>query len=343
MPHYEGYAREGFACAGNWIIDHVRLIDHYPKEDGLAFIREESRSTGGCAYNVICDLRAIDPELPLYAIGVVGEDDDGHFILDDCHKRDIDTFQLVAAEEALTAHTEVMFSQASSRRTFFYHPGANNLLDMAHFDFDHCLAKWLHLGYLLLLEKLDQPDAQFGTRAGRVLHLAKAAGLITSVDLVTADGEAYSRVVAPALPQVDYLVINEIEAERTTGAKTRQDDVLLKDGVESAAAQLLALGVNRGVVIHFPEGGFAALKEGATFWQGALDLPPERIRNTTGAGDAFCAGFIYGCYNEWPAPKCLEMAVCSAAGNIGVAASSGGMAVKEANLDLLQRYSCRGI
>jgi hypothetical protein len=67
MPH-----REGFACAGNWIIDHVRLIDHYPGEEGLAFIREESKSTGGCAYNVICDLRAIDPDLPLYAIGVIG-------------------------------------------------------------------------------------------------------------------------------------------------------------------------------------------------------------------------------------------------------------------------------
>ncbi|MDZ7343927.1 MAG: carbohydrate kinase family protein, partial [candidate division KSB1 bacterium] len=76
--------REGFACAGNWIIDRVRVVDHYPAEEHLAFIRQESISGGGCAYNVICDLRAIDPELPLYAIGVVGEDDDGHFILSDC-------------------------------------------------------------------------------------------------------------------------------------------------------------------------------------------------------------------------------------------------------------------
>jgi sugar/nucleoside kinase (ribokinase family) len=333
--------REGFACAGNWIIDHVRLIDHYPREERLAFIREESRSTGGCAYNVICDLRAIDPDLPLYAIGVVGEDDDGHFILDDCHKRDIDTFQLVATNEAPTAHTEVMFSQASSRRTFFYNPGANNLLDVAYFDFDHCLAKWLHLGYLLLLEKLDQPDQQFGTRAGRVLHLAKAAGLITSVDLVTAESDAYRRVVVPVLSQVDYFIINEIEAERTTGIKTRSDGNLLKDGVEAAAAQLLALGANRGVVIHFPEGGFAALNDGSKFWQGALALPPDKIRNTTGAGDAFCAGFLYGGYHEWPVQKCLEMAVCCAAGNIGVAASSGGMASKETNFELLQRYACR--
>lgn len=336
MPH-----REGFACAGNWIIDHVRLIDHYPNEEGLAFIREESQSSGGCAYNVICDLRAIDAELPLYAIGAVGDDEDGHFILDDCHRRDIDTFQLFVTEEAPTAHTEVMFAQASNRRTFFYHPGANNLLSAAHFDFSHCLAKWLHLGYLLLLEKLDQPDREFGTQAGRVLQAARAAGLLTSVDVVTAESDAFPRVVVPTLPYLDYLVINEIEAERTTGIKTRQNGMLSKDGILAAASQLLAAGVNLGVVIHFPEGGMAQLKNGPTYWQGALELPPDKIRNTTGAGDAFGAGFLYGRYQEWPLPVCLQMAVCCAAGNIGVAASSGGMLSKQANLELLQKYACR--
>ncbi|MGH7602056.1 MAG: carbohydrate kinase family protein, partial [bacterium] len=222
-------------------------------------------------------------------------------------------------------------------------PGANNLFDVTHFDFDHCLAKWLHLGYLLLLEKLDHPDAEFGTYAGRVLRMAKSAGLATSVDLVTAESDAYQRVVVPVLPQVDYFIINEIEAERTTGIKTRSDGSLLKEGVEAAATQLFALGVNRGVVIHFSEGGFAARKDGSKFWQGALALPPDKIRNTTGAGDAFCSGFLYGCYHDWPVQKCLEMAVCCAAGNIGVAASSGGMAIKEANFTLLQKYACRAI
>jgi len=329
--------REGFACAGNWIIDHVRLIDHYPHEEGLAFIREESTSTGGCAYNVICDLRAIDPELPLYAIGVVGEDEDGHYILDDCHRRDIDTFQLVATAEAPTAHAEVMFSQASNRRTFFHHPGANRLLNVEHFDFDHCLAKWLHLGYLLLLEKLDQPEAEFGTKAGRVLQLAKAAGLTTSVDLITTANEKYA-LLAPVLPGIDYLVINEIEAELTCGIKTRNGNDLLKEGLIAAAAKLLELGVNDGVAIHFPEGGFAALKSGETCWQGALELPTKKICNTAGAGEAFCAGFIYGCYNAWPLAARLQMAVCCAAGNIGIAASSGGMLLKEFNLELLQKF-----
>ncbi|MDZ7292164.1 MAG: carbohydrate kinase family protein [candidate division KSB1 bacterium] len=336
MPH-----REGCACAGNWIINHLHLIAHYPDEAGLAFIREESRSTGGCAYNVICNLRAIDPDLPLYAIGVVGEDEDGHSILDDCHKRDIDTFQLVASQHVPTAHMEVMFSQATGRRTFFYHPGGNGFLDVMHFDFDHCPAKWLHLGDLMLLEKLVQPDPEFGLRAGLVLHRAKAAGLTTSVNLITAESHADHRVVLPILPQVDYLVINEIEAERITGIKTRHAGKLLNEGVVAAAMKLLEAGVNEGIVIHFTEGAFAALKKGTSSWQGALKLPSEEICETTGADEAFCAGFLYGCYYDWPLQKCLQMSVCCAAANIRVAASHGGMAVGEANLELLQKHASR--
>jgi sugar/nucleoside kinase (ribokinase family) len=341
MPYREGYAREGFACAGNWMIDHIRLIDHYPAEEQIAVIREESISIGGCAYNMICDLRAIDPDLPLYAIGVVGEDEDGHCILNDCHQRDIDTFQLVASPEAPTAHTEGMFSQASNRRTSFYYPGANNLLDVEHFDFDHCLAKWFHLGYHLPMKKLDQPDPEFGTRAGRVLHLAKTAGLITSMNLMTATSDAGQRFAIPVLPQVDYLVINAIEAERATGIRTRDENNLLTKGIAAAAAKLLEAGVNDGVAIHFPEGGFAARKDGVIGWQGSLEVPPESLRNTIGKGDAFGAGFLYGCYSEWDIQKCLQMAVCCAAGNLGVTAASRGMMIKEANLDLLQKYTIR--
>jgi sugar/nucleoside kinase (ribokinase family) len=175
-----------------------------------------------------------------------------------------------------------------------------------------------------------------------VLHLAKTAGLTTSVDLITTAKEKYASIIS-ILPQIDYLVINEIEAEFLAGIKIRQRNDLLKDGLIAAAEKLFKLGINHGVVIHFPEGGFAAFKNGAAYWHGALELPPEKIRNTTGAGDAFCAGFIYGCYNEWPAQKCLEMANCCAAGNLGHTASSGGMLIKEANFDLLQKYPCRVI
>jgi sugar/nucleoside kinase (ribokinase family) len=348
------FLREGFACAGNWIIERRHLIDHYPAEEQLAFIQHESKIIDGCAYNVISDLRAIDPDLPLYAIGVVGEDEDGHFILNACHQRDIDTFQLVASSEAPTAHAEVMLSRANCRRTLFYHPGANSLLDLEHFDFDHCWAKWLHLGCWMRLEKLNQPDAEFGAHAGRVLHLAKEAGLVTSVNLVTTESDAHPRVIVPVLPQVDYLVINEIAAEQTSGIRTRHDGELLKEGIAAAARKLLQAGVNGAVAIHFPEGGYVAVNEempiGASaastnYWQGSLVLPPENILNSAGAGGgaAFCAGFIYGCYSVWPVQKCLQMAVCCAAANLCLPTSNGGIMIKEANLNLLNKFPCRDL
>ena len=48
--------RSGIVAAGNWIVDHVKLIDVYPVQDSLANIREESANNGGSPYNVLKDL-----------------------------------------------------------------------------------------------------------------------------------------------------------------------------------------------------------------------------------------------------------------------------------------------
>ena len=61
-----------------------------------------------------------------------------------------------------------------------------------------------------------------------------------------------------------------------------------------AAGALLQQGVRELVVIHFPEGAFARTRKGEDFWQSSLKLPPKYIAGTAGAGDAFCAGVLYG-------------------------------------------------
>ena len=76
----ETSARRGIAAAGNWIIDHVKLIDVWPSEETLCNILDERRGSGGAPYNVLLDLHALDPSLPLTAIGVLGQDADGDFI-----------------------------------------------------------------------------------------------------------------------------------------------------------------------------------------------------------------------------------------------------------------------
>jgi sugar/nucleoside kinase (ribokinase family) len=114
-------------------------------------------------------------------------------------------------------------------------------------------------------------------------------------DVVSEDSDRFSKIVNPALKHVDYCILNEIEAGKTTGFKIRQPDNSLDTvALRHAAGALLQQGVRDLVVIHFPEGAFARTRKGEDFWQSSLKLPPKYIAGTAGAGDAFCAGVLMG-------------------------------------------------
>src|SRR5207244_8153060 len=122
------------------------------------------------------------------------------------------------------AYADVMTEMNCGRRTFFHHRGADALWDGAEVDFARVKARIFHLGYLLLLDALDAPDKKFGTRAAALLAAAQEAGLKTSVDVVSEDSDRFAKIVAPALKHVDYFILNEIEAGKTTGFRVRQPD-----------------------------------------------------------------------------------------------------------------------
>ena len=107
--------------------------------------------------------------------GLVGDDADGRGIRDDCVARGIDVTQLRTTAAAPTSYTDVMTVEATGRRTFFHQRGANARLDIEHFDFRTTNARFFHLGYLLLLDRLDEVEGN-ETRACEVLRRARAAG-----------------------------------------------------------------------------------------------------------------------------------------------------------------------
>ena len=51
--------RSGIAAAGNWIVDRVKVVDHWPEQDTLANIHEEGVGNGGGAFNVLVDLERL--------------------------------------------------------------------------------------------------------------------------------------------------------------------------------------------------------------------------------------------------------------------------------------------
>ncbi|MGB9601649.1 MAG: carbohydrate kinase family protein, partial [Limisphaerales bacterium] len=266
--------RCGILAGGNWIIDQVKIIDAFPRPEHLANILSESIGTGGAPYNVLVDLAKVGVDFPLFAAGLVGNDVLGKRIFDDCRKFKINTRYLHKTDKAPTSYTDVMTEKGSGRRTFFHNRGANALWDAGDIEFKKLNVKIFHLGYLLLLDELDKPDSEFGTKAARVLSKAKSAGIKISVDVVSEDSDRFARIVLPALKFTDYCILNELEAGRTTGLVIRKSDGTLDTkNLRPAAEELFKNGVSELVVIHFPEGAFALTREGKEYWQGSVNLP----------------------------------------------------------------------
>src|SRR5690348_14450171 len=163
-------SRSGLLAGGNWIIDQVKLIDVYPQPEQLGNIRGQSQGTGGAPYNVLIDLAKSGAPFPLFGAGLVGQDDLGRQILADCRSHGINPRWIKTTPKAPTSYTDVMTEQGHGRRTFFHARGANALWDGRELDnFSSVRARIFHLGYLLLLDALDAPDAKFGTKAARLL------------------------------------------------------------------------------------------------------------------------------------------------------------------------------
>jgi sugar/nucleoside kinase (ribokinase family) len=334
--------RKGLLAGGNWIIDQVKMIDVYPQPEQLANIRDQAQGTGGAPYNVLVDLAKLGAPFPLFGAGLVGKDPLGESILENCRTLGIDTRHLRATPEASTSYTDVMTELGHGRRTFFHNRGANVLWNGSELDFEKSKARIFHLGYILLLDALDAPDKVYGTKAARLLSEAQAAGLKTSVDVVSEESNRFNRVVTPALKYTDYCILNEIEAGRTAGFQVRQPSGTLDTvALRHAAGALLQHGVHELVVIHFPEGAFARTRKGDDFWQASLNVPGKWIQGTAGAGDAFCAGVLLGLHDGWAIQRCLLTGVCIAAACLAHPTCTAGVGTLDQALALAKRFKFR--
>lgn len=318
--------RSGIIAGGNWLIDHVKVIDAWPPQDALANILAESWGNGGSPYNILKGLAKLGAPFPLEGIGLVGGDADGERIIADCGRHGIGTAQLRRTNAAPTSYSDVMTERATGRRTFFYQRGANALLAPEHFDFSTTRAKIFHLGYLLLLDGLDALEGG-RPRATEVLHRAREAGMQTSLDCVSENSDRAERIVKPVLPEVDILFVNDFEAEKITGVpmRTGESHRVGRAAVESAARRLRDLGVREWVIVHFPEAVYALSGDGIGTWQSSVRVPTSEIKGTAGAGDALAAGILHGLHEGWAIGDALRLGVSAAAASLADATCSEGI------------------
>lgn len=334
--------KKGIACGGNWIVDSVKVIESYPHENTLANILAESMGGGGCAHNVTLDLAKFDATLGLYALGIIGNDGNGDYIVAQCAQfPNINTTQLLRTASDKTSYTDVFSVKGTGRRTFFHYRGANRLFTPQAVNLDNLPVELFHLGYLLLLDGMDQPDGQFRTVATRFLYEIQKRNIKTSIDVVSEDSDRFNQIVPPALNYTNYCIINDFEAEKISGIPLRSGDKILPHNLKKIAKTLFEHGVNDLVVIHFPEGAYLLGKGGAEMMQPSLLLSDEFIVGSVGAGDAFCAGMLYGLYQGWRYDKTLRFAVCAGGMNLSDLTPTGGLKPWKEILGLEERFPYR--
>ena len=320
--------QNGIAVAGNMIVDVLYPILGHPKPGELTTITEGiSRSSGGALCNVIVDLAKLDPKLPLTALGRVGTDTEGDYVLEKLQAHEnIDTSRVL--REGLTSFTAVMADTIGKQRTFYHYRGANARFCEADIDWDNLKADILHIGYILLLDALDEPDDAYGTKMARLLHTAQSRGILTSIDVVSEAGDRFERIVPHALKYTDFCVINEMEAQASTGVQLRSEgNVLIKENLPKALRQLKALGVSRWAVIHCPEGAYGIDESGNYIETESVPVPQGYIKGTVGAGDAFCSGVLYGAYAGMPLGEAIELGNAAAACSLSESGATEGMRV----------------
>lgn len=331
--------RKGICVAGNLVVDITYPIERWPRQSELTTITEGiTRSVGGAVCNVVTDLARMDKSLPLSALGVIGQDAEGDFILEQLGKyRNVDLSLL--GRKGATSFTAVMSDNRTKARTFFQYRGANALFDESFIDWEKIDAELLHVGYILLLDALDQEDAEYGTKMARLLAEARRRGLKTSIDVVTETGDRFRTLVPPALRYTDYCVINELEAQQITGVPLRDEsEKLYPENMKEALEQMKELGVSTWAVIHCPEGGYGLDEENRYVSLPSLRLPESYIKGTVGAGDAFCAGVLYGAQKRWALPESIRLGTCAAAASLSEPGASEGVGTAEEVLKLWDRF-----
>ena len=127
----------------------------------------------------------------------------------------------------------------------------------------------------------------------------KEKGKIFAVDMTKAKNGETIGDIAELLPYIDYIFPNEAEISLLTGEKdpVRNAEILLQMGVKTA---VIKCG-EKGCVVGNADGIVVVPA-----------IPVEKCVDTTGAGDTFVSGFLFGISEGWDQLQCAKFA-CAAA------------------------------
>jgi sugar/nucleoside kinase (ribokinase family) len=245
--------------------------------------------------------------LKIAFVGMVGDDVFGHYMLSEMQKRGIDTTHCIISKKEMTGFS-VILSQPNDRAILTH---AGSIASLRYTDIDQDLfkrVKHLHLGSFFMLSNLQKDVAELFANA-------KAAGLTTSLDTNYDPSETWDSGLSEVLKHTDVFLPNETELLKIT----------CKEQIEAALGQLSSLPT---LAVKLGGKGGLAKQKGKVVTASSLEV---KVVDTTGAGDTFDAGFLYGYLHGWSLEQSLQLAcACGSLSTQGVGGTTAQPTLEEA-------------
>lgn len=278
------------ACVGILVADAItKTVDKIPEKGKLGLVESLRLYSGGCAMNAAIDLAKLGSQVAL--VGMIGSDGFGGFLQSELVKFGVNIQGLIVNQNTDTSASAVLID-SSGERTFLHCIGANGVFSEKDISYDIIEnSKIVFVAGTMLMPSFDGEDCAV------LLKKAKQMGKITILDTAWDDKGRWMSVLEPCMQYLDYFLPSIEEAEQLSG-ETKPEKigkVFFEKGVKS-------------VVIKLGKDG--CYMQATKSSEGIYIPTYTHIKpvDTTGAGDSFCAGFLYGLSHGMNMHECCKLA-----------------------------------
>ncbi len=269
-------------------MDHIYQVERI-LEDGEALVKRYAQFPGGSAANTIFGLARLGVSTGF--IGATGDDAEGKALKQDLQKAGVDVSQVIVKPGAKSGSV-LGLSDALGHRTLYVLPGANSLL--ATDDVDPAYVnktRILHISSFVA-------DRQFRLTAELMEALKPAAKVSFS------PGALYAvkglKVLRPILRRTYVLFLNRDEIKQVTS----QDFIAGAETCLKAGCQMVVVTLGKGARLKSGRRAIAYIRTARKEYTISPSAEKVEASETTGAGDAFAAGFIYGMLKSKTMEEC---------------------------------------
>lgn len=261
-------------------LDKIYRVDKIPRADEEGFVKDLQLIPGGSAANTIVGLSRLGLETAY--IGKLGNDAEGEILLSDLIKENVNSKAIIRGEGR--SGTATILVDDAGNRAILVDPGVNDTIRYEEIDLDFVKKyKLIHLTSFICKNGLDSFNSQ-----QRIVEEFE----IVSFDPGMPYAERGAKEMIKILKRTTIFLPNKTEIER-----------MFEIDYKSAAEECLSLGIDFVVVKLGSEG----------CWVKTLNKELQvkafnvKVVDTTGAGDAFNTGFIYGFLRGKDLETCAKM------------------------------------